>query len=239
MSITVDDTGTRLTLDLWHPNCWAIETTDRVGGGILGHAIYHSPRATDEAVTGMFTAYGDNDAEVQRLLDEVRASPLAGPVHELRERFDGEYGPVPGTVAREFFLEYDPRDMVCPVLLEHGFVHAAPVRIENGREFWQVYFTGNRCDVEEHLDAVREAASAEVSVSRITSAERTPPRNSGSADVLTPAQREVFDLARERGYYQWPRGVSTRELAAAAGLSKSTLLEHLRKAEAKLLDPPE
>ena len=36
--------GTRLTLDAWHPNCWALEATSRTDGGVLAHAVYTSPR---------------------------------------------------------------------------------------------------------------------------------------------------------------------------------------------------
>ncbi|PHQ46034.1 transcriptional regulator, partial [Halorubrum sp. C3] len=64
--------GTRLTLDLWHPNCWAIEATGRTDGGVLAHAIYNSPRAESEApntVNGLFTAFGDTNEEVEALLD--------------------------------------------------------------------------------------------------------------------------------------------------------------------------
>jgi hypothetical protein len=129
--------------------------------------------------------------------------------------------------------------MICPTLLEHGFVHSAPVRIEGGRETWQVVFAGDREEIEPQLDRVREDGPAEVTVESITTA-----GPSGEADerrrrleTLTPTQREVFHLAREEGYYEWPRGVSTRELADEVGISKTTLLEHLRKAEAKLLDP--
>jgi len=56
-------------------------------------------------------------------------------------------------------------------------------------------------------------------------------------DTLTTTQREVYEHAREAGYYEWPREASTRELAADLDVSKTTLLEHLRKAESKLLDP--
>ena len=238
MSETDGVAGTRLTLELWHPNCWAIEATTQAEGGVLAHAIYTTPKTTRESVNGLFTAYGDSDADVEALLEAVRESPHAGPVRELQERFGRHtQGTPPGSVVREFFLEYDPRNMICPVLLEHGFVHSAPVRIEEGREFWEVCFAGSRRDIEPSLDGVREDADANVTVSRITSVETVDTERDHHMPTLTPTQQEVFELARERGYYQWPRGVSTRELAAELDISKTTLLEHLRKAEAKLLDP--
>ncbi|MWG32936.1 helix-turn-helix domain-containing protein [Halomarina oriensis] len=232
--------GTRLTLDLWHPNCWAIESTEQAGGGVLAHAIYDSP--TTEAhsdVNGLFTAYGETTEEVERLLDTIEASPHAGALLELQTRFGQRDGNTPGRVVREFFLEYHPRDMICPTLLEHGFVHSAPVRIEAGRETWQVVFTGEDDAIEPNLERVREDGPAEVTVESIT---RTGPTTGGDErqrrlDTLTPTQREVFRFAREKGYYQWPRGTSTRALAADLDISKTTLLEHLRTAESKLLDP--
>lgn len=238
MSETETVTGTRLTLELWHPNCWAIESTEQTGGGVLAHAIYNSPKMTSESVNGLFTAYGDSESEVEELLDEIRETSHAGSVRELQERFGRSVrGDTPGNVVREFFLEYNPSDMVCPVLLQHGFVHSAPVRIEGGREYWQVCFAGNRQEIEPSLDGVREKAGAEVSVSRIMSSDNAEPERERRMGTLTTTQREVFELARDRGYYQWPRGISTRELASELGVSKTTMLEHLRKAESKLLDP--
>ena len=230
--------GTRLTLDLWHPNCWAIEATERTGGGVLAHAIYNTPKTAPESVNGLFTAFGDTNREVEALLEAIRASEHAGEVLELQERF-GRARDAPGNVVREFFLEYDPDDMVCPTLLRHGFVHSAPVRIENGREEWQLCFTGERSDIEAALDDVRGDAGAEASVVSITAADGAADRTEREQrlDTLTPTQREVFEAAREAGYYEWPRGCSTRELADRVDRSKTTLLEHLRKAESKLLDP--
>ena len=229
--------GTRLTLELWHPECWAIEATDRLGGGILAHAIYTAPTTEEQSVNGLFTAYGDTTDEVEALLEAIDDSPLAGDVLELQERFGGGETAVPGNVAREFFLEYDPGVMICPTLLEHGFVHSSPVRIEDGKEVWEVCFAGGREGVESALEGVSEDGCAEVSVERITTRPPRVPGHKGRMDTLTAAQREAFELARRRGYYQWPRGVSTRELAAEFGVSKTTLLDHLRKAESKLLDP--
>ncbi|MDX1746054.1 MAG: helix-turn-helix domain-containing protein [Halobacteriales archaeon] len=232
--------GARLTLDLWHPNCWAIEATEDAAGGVLAHAIYDTDRRIEgDDANGLFTAFGDSNETVETLLDAIRDSEHAGEMLELQERFDRSQGQAPGNVVREFFLEYDPDDMVCPTLLDHGFFHSAPVRIEAGREYWQVYFAGDRSEIEGALDGVREDAGAEVTVSSITSGDgrsRTSEREQ-RLESLTPVQREVFEYARNEGYYEWPRQTSTRELAEGLGRSKTTLLEHLRKAESKLLDP--
>jgi hypothetical protein len=232
--------GTRLTLELWHPDCWAIEATGRTEGGVLAHAIYDTDRQPAEgAVNGLFTAFGDSNEAVEELLDAVRESDRSGELLELQERFDRSGGQAPGNVVREFFLEYDPDDMVCPTLLDQGFFHSAPVRIEGGREYWQVYFAGDRSEIEAALDGVRADAEAEVTVSSITSGDgrgRMSEREQ-RLESLTPAQREVFEHARNEGYYEWPRKTSTRELAEDLGRSKTTMLEHLRKAESKLLDP--
>jgi predicted DNA binding protein len=229
-----------LTLDLWHPDCWAIEATKQHPGGILAHAIYNAPETSGRSrtVNGLFTAYGDTTEEVERLLETVEASDRAGEVQELQERFGESATRVaPGRVASEFFLEYDPGTMICPVLLRHGFVHSAPARIEGGREYWKVCFVGERRAIEAGLDAVRAESGAEISVARIASADTVEPERERRLGTLTATQREVFELARDEGYYQWPRGISTRDLAAQLDISKTTLLEHLRKAEAKLLDP--
>ena len=233
-------TTTWLTLDLWHPNCWAIQSTGKTPGGVLAHSIYTSPTTDGNhsgKVKGLFTAFADDEPAVDDLLDEIRSSEHAGELSELQERFGRERN-APGNVVREFFLEYDPDDMVCPTLLEHGFVHNAPVRIENGREEWQVCFVDERAQIDDALDRVRDQAGAEVSIDSITTGEAVASTaRDQRLDTLTAKQRTVFEHAREAGYYEWPRKCDTRELAADLDVSKTTLLEHLRKAEAKLLDP--
>lgn len=230
--------GTRLTLELWHPNCWAIESTERVDGGILAHAIYNAPAPEGKPVNGLFTAFGETAAEVETLLDEIRESPLAGEVLELQERFGRQQSSLlPGNVVTEFFLEYDPQDMICPTLLEHGFLHSAPVRIEDGQEYWEVCFADDREEIESAIEGVCDSSGAEISIETITSTPVGDSERKHRMDALTTTQREVFQLARKQGYYQWPRGVSTRDLAAELDISKTTLLDHLRKAESKLLDP--
>lgn len=53
--------------------------------------------------------------------------------------------------------------------------------------------------------------------------------------LLTDRQREVFERAVELGYYEIPRGVNQEQLADTLGCAPSTVDEHLRKAESKML----
>lgn len=54
-------------------------------------------------------------------------------------------------------------------------------------------------------------------------------------DGLAPRQREAVTAAYELGYYDVPRAASSREVADRLGIDRSTLLEHLRKAEGRLV----
>lgn len=53
---------------------------------------------------------------------------------------------------------------------------------------------------------------------------------------LSPRQTEVIQAALEAGYFDWPRQTDAESLANSLDISHPTLLEHLRKAEKKLIE---
>lgn len=53
--------------------------------------------------------------------------------------------------------------------------------------------------------------------------------------ALTARQREILDAAVQVGYYEVPRRATHEEIADRVGLSTTTVGEHLRKIEARLL----
>lgn len=57
----------------------------------------------------------------------------------------------------------------------------------------------------------------------------------GAKELMSRKQMEIFRIACDKGYYEMPKRITLEELAAQNGVAPSTLAEHLRKAETKLL----
>ncbi|MBC9986984.1 hypothetical protein E4P24_11505 [Haloferax sp. AS1] len=219
--------GVRVCLDIWHPDCWTLQVTAETSGGLLGYGVHE----IDGLANGRFTAYADTVEEVDDLLAAVRESPLTESVWETDDH-DGDAG-VPGSAARGIVVRYDLGNSINDALVSRGFIPDEPVRMEGGCERWTVLVHETRQTVHERLEEIRAERNADIDVELITA-----PEDGGGmfrTDALSERQREVYELARRRDYYTWPREVSAASLAAELDISKATLLEHLRKAESKLL----
>lgn len=61
------------------------------------------------------------------------------------------------------------------------------------------------------------------------------PLVSGLLDELTEKQREILKAAYRYGYFDHPRKIDAGKLADKVGVHKTTLLEHMHKAEKRLI----
>ncbi|HET7324691.1 MAG TPA: helix-turn-helix domain-containing protein, partial [Halococcus sp.] len=93
------------------------------------------------------------------------------------------------------------------------------------RRVYTVFFF-RRQDLRAMIEDFREIGS--VTLGKVS-------RFNDSGVRLTDRQHEVIEHALTAGYFEWPREITSDELAAELDISRATLLEHLRKAESKLL----
>lgn len=229
------DGALQVSLDLWYPDCWEIETTERLDVGLLGYGIY----TTGEWVTTLFTVYADDRATIDAAVEAVEGSPYVHAVSEINSTYRYATVPRPGNAMRDVLVDHDGRMQISNALMSRGFVCAEPIDIRDGREHWTLVTNHDREAVRTNLAEVEAERDAEIRVESITCSNWQAAASGLPTDGLTQRQLEVFRLARERGYYEWPKETSAGDLAAELDISTSTLHEHLHKAEAALLGQEE
>lgn len=234
-SYASDSEMIRVELELTHPNCWTEKVTTRCDAGLLGHGVFTG----DEGVAkGRFTVYSDTVEGVENLIQETREMDLTGPVMEVKKSWEASapLSASPGNATKEIFVTFDPRNALDEHFISRGFVYDGPVQITDGVEHWYLMGHHDRQEVQAIINEIAEEGQADIEIKSITTKHRTQGDGANELQQLSVRQREIFEYARNHGYYQWPRGVTARELAADLDISKTTFLEHLRKAEAKLLE---
>lgn len=224
--------ASQLLLRVWHPDCWTLQATERADAGLVAHGVYQ----TDETTSARCTAYADSRDDIGELVEAIEGSPLTDSVERVHEYFNPTLrgNSTAGNTTEELLVKYQSCNSIYDAFVRRGFVPEEEIRIHGGEEYWTVLITQDRTEIRRRLDSIREEMGAEIAVEGMKSPD-TQTSYHTSGDRLSERQREVFKLAQREGYYAWPREVSAIELADELGLAKTTLLEHLRKAEAKLL----
>lgn len=106
----------------------------------------------------------------------------------------------------------------------HGILRRRNFIGPNRRVYSVLFF--RRQDLRAMIEDFREIGN--VTLGKLSAVDESSVR-------LTDRQHEVVEYALESGYFEWPREITSEELAAELDISRATLLEHLRKAESKLL----
>ncbi|WP_134671781.1 helix-turn-helix domain-containing protein [Halorussus marinus] len=224
---------TQFTLKIWHPNCWTLRTTAAVDAGLIAHSVHEF----DGLVNARMTAHADRNARIDALVAAIDESALTHRVERVQTYFNPSLRTeAAGNVTEELLVRYEPENSIHDAFLSRGFLPDEEIRIRDGYEYWTVIVTASRSTIETRLDEIRREMDAEITVQGMKSPDAEPTA-AAAGDRLSERQREIFELARRRGYYEWPRETSATDLAAELDVTKPTVLEHLRKAEAKLLDP--
>lgn len=218
-----DRTHKQVELTLWHAGCWTLAVTDEHAST---HLIEKSLYTADELIKGDFVLVSKGSDSIEAIIETIDRCEVVNDVTVLK-RSDGR--------ARVVVI-YDRQSSIVPEIVNSAFMPIEPVHITGGREHWTVMV---RADI--LAEAVEEMeADSDIEITSIH--EVDPTEGIAFADVidrvhddLSARQRELLFEARKAGYYNWPREVSACAVAEDVGISGSTLLEHIRRGEQKIL----
>jgi len=105
-----------------------------------------------------------------------------------------------------------------------GFITRS-IPLIKGDEIWTVTIP-NKDQLNDMVNEIKECGDVKILYIKKSSIDNMN---------LSPMQKKVILFAKEWGYYRFPRKISAQEIAKRLKLSKATLLQHLRIAEAKII----
>jgi predicted DNA binding protein len=108
-------------------------------------------------------------------------------------------------------------------------IYTAPTKITEDRMVISVL--AEQPELRRFLELVKPTAERITSMSFM----RAAYQKQDVLNALTDRQRETVMTAYHHGYYDYPKRISSEELSVKLGISKGTLMEHLRKAEGRIL----
>lgn len=198
------------------------------GWSRFGRVVADDPRVTREAI---------HQLELMEDGSVVMLYELSGDhdrIHELlAEHFDAkgsETSEVAGNVL--VYAHHDPSptvDALMQIPRELGIVVDTPLEFTRNGGI-RLTLVGDEADIRQAIAAVPGSVTHRV--------ERTgtyQPEQERLFAELTDRQQEILLTALEMGYYEQPRRATYEDLAEELDCTKTTVGEHLRKAEEKVL----
>jgi predicted DNA binding protein len=223
----------RVELAVRHPECWLIDLSSETQVGILGRGVYHT---ADRLANSHVTLFSDQQTALDEAVETARASGHTFSVAEMTHDHEHDVPVSPGKSRRELLVEHDPTKQVSDAFVSRGFVYGAPVDIRDGVEHWTLLTHNDRHAIQTALDEVRDLEAAQIELIGIAEVDSRAGTGTLPLSRLSARQREVFQLARQLGYYVHPKTATAADLAEELDVTTSTVHEHLHKAEQKLLD---
>lgn len=119
---------------------------------------------------------------------------------------------------------YSPQPLIRHIFNNNCF-QLTPTLLQDQGELWTIG-TPSRESLKAVFDQFKKIGSAKL---KFVASSKFDNLN------ITDKQRAAFNLANLLGYYEIPRKITVTKLAKVSGISKTAFLEHLRKAEIKIL----
>jgi predicted DNA binding protein len=211
-----------------HEGCWTADINDEFPD--VTATILQSHAFTDSSST-MIEIDDVGEARTEEIVEWMDDHPVVRTVDLLRH---GD-----GTGLVSFQTDYSDTDTepVGTVFREQPCIPLSRAEVRNGFEHCHIMMA-NKKQIRTTYDELRDYGPVEVrSFSELDSTVRADDLAGVSRAVsgLSTRQQQVLERAIQRGYYEVPQDCKVEDLAAEESVTMSTVAEHLRHAEQKIL----
>ncbi|WP_115865271.1 helix-turn-helix domain-containing protein [Halorussus litoreus] len=218
------------TFSIEHDGCWT-QSVNAVFPDVTA-TILHSYRLTGTSIT-MIEVNGVDDGTIDELVDWLADHPVMNASRLVS--YDADRGRAFVSLEGDYDTDTEP---VLNVLLRNNAFPTVPATVIRGRENWNVLVSSHE-EVSRTHEELQELGSVDVEALRQPNTDRLLTGLTELKEAvqnLSPRQRELLSLAIEEGYYDSPRSCNIEELAELDSANMSTVGEHLRRSEAKILN---
>lgn len=219
------------TFKIIHRGCWTETVNDEFPE--LTATIVYSYRVRGNSITMIEAANVEPD-EVDRLVEWLATHE----VMSMAQLINYDTNRETAVISLVGDYDHDPKtEPVLNILLKNQCFPSVPATVARGREHWSVLTVDHEHASQAHSE-LQELGALEVD------GLKSPQESqllTGMGEIrqaiqdLSPRQREVLHRAIEHGYYESPRGCNIETLAELDDANVSTVGEHLRRSEAKVL----
>ncbi|MGQ4554597.1 helix-turn-helix domain-containing protein [Halobellus sp. GM3] len=217
------------TFSIIHKGCWTADLNDAFPG--VRATIIYSYRLTGTSITMVEVTRIDED-RLDDLVDWLEDHPVMN-TSQLVTYDEGR-----GKAFISLSGDYDTNTVpVLNVLLRNDCFPTIPATVARGREHWSVLASSHE-QVSKAHEELRQIGSVDVDSLRSPNLDQLLTDLTGVKEAvqnLSPRQHEVLSRAIDEGYYDSPRSCNIEELAELDSANTSTVGEHLRRSEAKIL----
>jgi len=196
-------------------DCWISTKTRQIDVSVISMPLNAFTENDKKYHTGFLILKG-TDKEKKELIKRIKKDKRV-----VSSQVNGSY----------VYAKIEGKDMITQ-FFDWSIFFIKPVLMEKGYEYWELG-SWSRKKLMNFYDKVKKTAKIEI----LSIRNAFPPiLLSYSIPKMTDKQRIAFDTAAKNGYYFYPRKISVTRLAKIMKKPRSTIQEHLRKAEAKIMN---
>ena len=198
-----------------HKNCWLVDVSKKFPQlTFIDNAAYVKPNGD---LMDICLVKGDTE-DLKKVTKFLRKHKTVISARIVEQGRDYLFLQVTGNRKTMFFTT--------PFISKYNCFRIGDVVAKNGYEEWVV------------------GAPKKSDINALTSSLKSHGKITNKRTVKTPAkmvrltkkQRRALELAYYNRYYSIPRGIDLGKLASKMGINKSTFREHLKRAEAKIIE---